>query len=208
MITIVVPYRDRAGHLAGFLPWMAEYLQDVEHRIVIVEQDVGRPFNRGKLANIGFECFEDCDLFVIHDVDMLPLDADYTTPPEKPACLVAIGPEKHHTRPDYFGGVTLLTPDQYRAINGFSNGYWGWGCEDQDMRMRCINTGLGWMRRPGEYEYLPHPSNARRVVFEKNRRVLDRAITLKDFRDGLATLEYEVLDEQYFPDHIRLLVSI
>lgn len=38
--------------------------------------------------------------------------------------------------PQYFGGVSALTPDQYMKINGFPNEYWGWGGEDDDIATR------------------------------------------------------------------------
>lgn len=38
--------------------------------------------------------------------------------------------------PQYFGGVSALTPDQYLKINGFPNEYWGWGGEDDDIATR------------------------------------------------------------------------
>ena len=35
--------------------------------------------------------------------------------------------------PSIFGGATLFTPDEFKKVNGFSNEYYGWGGEDDDM---------------------------------------------------------------------------
>ncbi len=34
------------------------------------------------------------------------------------------------------GGALILTPAQLRQVNGFSNRYWGWGNEDDDLDSR------------------------------------------------------------------------
>lgn len=31
------------------------------------------------------------------------------------------------------GGVLAISMDDYRAVNGYSNMYWAWGGEDDDM---------------------------------------------------------------------------
>lgn len=36
-----------------------------------------------------------------------------------------------------FGGISAMTVQQLRSINGFSNRYWGWGGEDDDLADRC-----------------------------------------------------------------------
>ena len=40
------------------------------------------------------------------------------------------------------GGVMAFTQPQYEAVNGFSNEYWGWGCEDDDMFVRIVDSCL------------------------------------------------------------------
>ena len=35
-----------------------------------------------------------------------------------------------------FGGAILLKPDEFERVNGFSNQFYGWGGEDDDMFRR------------------------------------------------------------------------
>ena len=37
----------------------------------------------------------------------------------------------------FFGGAIALSGEQMRAINGFSNSFYGWGGEDDDALNRC-----------------------------------------------------------------------
>ena len=46
------------------------------------------------------------------------------------------------------GGVLVVTKQQYLAVNGFSNLYWGWGGEDDDMQRRVTIGGKMTIRRP------------------------------------------------------------
>jgi hypothetical protein len=36
----------------------------------------------------------------------------------------------------YFGGASLLNTSTFQLVNGFSNQYWGWGGEDDDLLQR------------------------------------------------------------------------
>lgn len=50
--------------------------------------------------------------------------------------------------PDYFGGVAAFTPEQFKSINGFSNLYFGWGGEDDDLGRRVKARGWSISRSP------------------------------------------------------------
>jgi hypothetical protein len=54
-LTIVIPFRDRAEHLAQLLPELVRILgeQSLRYRILVVEQMQGGLFKRGKLINVG-----------------------------------------------------------------------------------------------------------------------------------------------------------
>ncbi|CAG0899472.1 unnamed protein product, partial [Cyprideis torosa] len=142
---IIVPYRDRPQQLKRFISHMEDYLKDIEYEIFIVEQSDAKPFNRGKLLNVGYKsaCDNGCDYFVFHDVDMLPENVDYSYS-DKPLHLATHLQEHDYetTFFDYFGGVTMFTKEDFKTINGFSNEYWGWGFEDDDLLVRCIQSDL------------------------------------------------------------------
>ena len=142
---IIVPYRDREQQLKRFLSHMKDYIKDIDYEIFIIEQSDDKPFNRGKLLNAGYKYALDkgCDYFVFHDVDMLPEDVDYSYS-DKPLHLATHLQEHDYetTFFDYFGGVTMFTKEDFKTINGFSNDYWGWGFEDDDLLIRCIESDL------------------------------------------------------------------
>ena len=140
-IGIVVPYRGREQHLNLFLPKICTTLsnQKIPFEIVIVEQSDNLPFNRGKLLNIGFQRAIElgCTYVAFHDVDMLPLEVDYSYV-DRPTHIATefTGDIERIVANDYFGGVTLFPINDFKKINGYSNEYWGWGFEDDDLLQR------------------------------------------------------------------------
>ena len=141
---VIVPYRDRKKHLDEFIPAIKAKLKrdKIPYELIIVEQADDKPFNRGKLLNIGVEKAIElkCTYVALHDVDMIPVDADYS-PIDRPTHLatkfISNHGEKRIIFDGYFGGVTLFSILDYQKVNGYSNEYWGWGYEDDDLLFRC-----------------------------------------------------------------------
>jgi hypothetical protein len=139
---IIVPYRNRFEHLQEFKQSMVKYLDDngyTNYVIIIVNQDDAKLFNRGMLLNIGFTEARKlkCDYVVFHDIDMLPIDVDYSYS-DTPIHLAT----DDIPFESYFGGITLFPSELFEKINGFSNLYWGWGFEDDDLRYRCVRYDI------------------------------------------------------------------
>ena len=142
-LAVIVPYRNRESHLNVFVPYLEEYLtsKKIPFEIFVVEQKDDKPFNRGKLLNVGFkESGGNFDYYAFHDVDLLPVKVDYTYC-DRPTHLANTidGEESFY---NYFGGVTILNKLDFKIINGYSNEYWGWGFEDDDLMKRCIQCNL------------------------------------------------------------------
>jgi hypothetical protein len=211
-LAIIVCYRDRLEHLKIFLPHMLKYFgrdkldKYISYSIHIVEQAGGQRFNIGKLRNCGFALTRDqADYFCFHDVDYLPIWADYSYC-KRPTRLIWHGLSLKENYDTFLGAVMLFNKEDYLKLNGFSNGYWGWGFSDTEMTVRCNITGLDFDKRDGTYQSLPHPHrgierDGKTLTNDaaKNReRFVSRFPTLKEtFRqDGIADLTFRVLESR------------
>jgi hypothetical protein len=209
-LAIVVPYRNRSEHLAAFLPHILAYFDrdkldsGIAFEVHIVEQsDDGRPFNSGTLKNVGYHLTKDRhDYVCFHDVDYLPVWADYSYP-NTPARLIWHGLRLQENYDDFFGAVVMFNRSDFQKVNGYSNRYPGWGFEDIDLRIRCIVAGLGIEHRDGTYESLPHADRGHRsdgtlteeamknaALFNANMAEFKRTRMLPD--DGLSDLEFKL----------------
>jgi len=214
-LAIVVPYRNREEHLRMFLPHMKKYLADqkISNTIYIIEQEEGKPFNRAKLLNIGFiEASKECDYFVFHDVDMLPENVGYQYQ-EEPTHLAAAASQFNYNLPydGYFGGVTLFSRESFMKVNGYSNEYWGWGAEDDDILYRCHLAGLKVQRQaPGVLKSLNHNRDIDPGAYTKNiERIREMWSKKLDWEnEGLNSCKYSVMNRNETPERIMITVSI
>ena len=225
-LAIIVPYRDRPEQLDQFVPHLRAYFardkldRTIPYRVMFVEQEAGSPFNRGMLKNIGFRlCAEASDYTAFHDIDYLPLWADYSWV-TRPTRIIHHGAEERplapgrsqlvmaHDLSTFFGGVVLAPNASFASVNGYSNRYWGWGCEDSDLRRRYLAAGIGIDSRDGTFIALDHdhegytPEGDARPIATVNRALLEAkwATGGEAKEDGLSTLDFEIQRRVTIPD--------
>lgn len=186
---IIVPYRDRPQHLMKFNAYMK--VRFINADIFVIEQADQKPFNRGKLLNIGFLEAEGYDYYALHDVDMLPVKSDYSKP-EWPTLLATKVQQFGYKMPfdEYFGGVVLITGEQMKQCNGYHNEFWGWGGEDNSFRDRILATVGKIEKRDCTYNSLQHQRKIDNKLHQKNCDLWQSGVHLEN---GLSNCNYEVI---------------
>ncbi len=146
---ICIPYRNRKEHIENLIPHLSKYLNEkgIDHKFYVGHQIDDKLFNRGAMKNIAaHHAFEDgCDYVAWHDVDMLAEDkdgliCDYSYPETTPIHIATRLSKYNYGLgyDQYFGGVILFNKEQAYKTNGYSNDYWDWGQEDDDLFYRCF----------------------------------------------------------------------
>jgi hypothetical protein len=203
-VAIIVPYRDlhttqhRAQHLAQFIPHMHQFFRKLHqqglvssYHVYIVEQSNDeRKFNRGKLLNIGFDLARKSrrghDVFIFHDVDLLPQDDIgkwYAQFPKRPLHIARVW-KRYSNNPNYFGGVVSFSSSDYKRINGYPNTFWGWGGEDDEMKKRLDRLGITF------------DSPDKGTLLDLEQMTLDEKLSfLKKNREWKCMVKWEALDE-------------
>ena len=149
---ICIPYRNRKEHVESLIPHLSKELdkQGIEYTFYVGHQVDDKLFNRGAMKNIAAHyAFDDgCDYVAWHDVDMLVYNKEedgvsYAYPENHPIHIATkLSKYKYNLGYDqYFGGVVLFTKEQAYQTNGYSNEYWDWGQEDDDLFWRCYYEG-------------------------------------------------------------------
>lgn len=201
-----MPFRDRFEELLQFVPHMRTFLTDqrIPHQIYVINQVDRYRFNRASLINAGFlyacEQHARCDYMAMHDVDLLPINAQlsYAYPAAGPFHVAS--PElhpKYHYR-TFVGGILLVSAAHFRQLNGMSNQYWGWGLEDDEFYLRIRDAGL-LVQRPqnistGTANTFLHVHDRRHRKRDTVKCFEQREVTRKrDRRTGLATLRHTVV---------------
>ena len=202
---IVIPYRNRKEHLNYFikttLPLIQEHLPN--SKIVVVEQNDGKLFNRGALLNVGFKEYENkTKYFFTQDVDINPsleiIKSIYT----KEDIEVYRIKSAHYAS---LGGIVKVKHDIIFDINGFPNNIWGWGIEDRAFYYRCCMKNINITNNHNQsFNILPHITNAGGHTGEKEKisdmwmsgyidKLDDKKKEEMIMSSGLNNLEYTIL---------------
>mgnify|MGYP006143354101 CR=1 FL=1 len=131
----------------------------VEFDVFAVNQVDDFPFNRGALLNIGVQhalatkpsrsrahsagTVLAYDYLALQDIDRFPsaVNRSCIQPAATYYAFPAMRP--HALNPQALaGGVLVVSTKLFRAVNGFSNTYWGYGSEDNDLFLRLRWCGL------------------------------------------------------------------
>ncbi|KAE8576302.1 hypothetical protein XENTR_v10004143 [Xenopus tropicalis] len=198
-VAILIPFRNRHEHLPVLFKHLIPMLQRqrLQFAFYVVEQAGNQPFNRAMLFNVGFlEAMKDLDwdCLIFHDVDHIPeSDRNYYGCEHMPRHFAAKLDKYMYLLPynEFFGGVSGLTVEQFRKINGFPNAFWGWGGEDDDLWNRVQYAGYTVTRPEGDigkYKSIPH--HHRGEVQFLGRYALLRRSKERQTMDGLNNLNY------------------
>ena len=210
--------QKRSEHLNKFVPHMIRFLSNLKQQrkisdfhIYIVEQsDDQRKFNRGKLLNIGFDVARKYgkqtsnskngrskpvphDVFIFHDVDLLPsqqLNEAYSKFPTVPHHIARCW-DRYSNNPKYFGGIVGFSSSDYKRINGYPNTFWGWGGEDDELQLRCNALGIQW-----DYPKLPKSNSGVPPITDLEDMTLKEKLSfLKQHREWKCMVKWEALEE-------------
>lgn len=155
---IILPFKNTNGKylkaLDEFIEPFTSYLNstNIDYEIILVEQlgggsnttlpsyyshlikDNDEFFNLGRTINIGYDILKDKmlddDIFIFHPVDLLPINVNYSIDKTTKFCY-----DVHSPTGVFYKSIGFKVSD-FKKTNGFSNKYWGWGLEDDDLMTR------------------------------------------------------------------------
>jgi hypothetical protein len=211
--TIVVPFREQVQQNRGDqLKKFIAYFDKLEWPVLIVEQTEGKKFNRGALLNIGYDLV-DTDYVIYHDVDLIPNQSILPYYLAFPGSPIHIGKTiTKYQGPLFFGGVLSISKKDYKTINGFPNNFWGWGGEDDALRVRLERANIKVLQPTikSGFTELPHVdtrTNPDWKNMEKWEQMIKEGQGTN--KSGLSDLKYEIVGkEQITPTILKVTVDI
>ncbi|XP_072231381.1 beta-1,4-galactosyltransferase 4 [Leuresthes tenuis] len=217
-VAILIPHRSREKHLLYLLHHLHPFLQrqQLHYAIYVIQQAGDATFNRAKLLNIGYlEALKDYgwECFIFHDVDLVPENDHnlYVCDKQPKHLVVGRNSTGYKLRyKGYFGGVTAMTREQFLQVNGFSNSYWGWGGEDDDLRVRVELQKMKILRPPADvarYTMVFHNRDSGNQINKYRMGLLSQTLQVWK-KDGLNSCSYKTLSVERLPLYVNVTADI
>lgn len=214
---ILIPFRKRKEHLEYFIkntvPLFETYLPN--SKVVVIEQEEGKLFNRGMLLNIGFNEYKDkTKYFFTHDVDIIPTQEIIKSIYTKEDIEMFRVKSAHETS---LGGIIKVKHDIIFDVNGFPNNIWGWGIEDRALYYRCCMKNINITNNNNQsFKIMPHTSNAITYTGEKKlisdmwrsnyiNKLDDKQKEEMIMSSGLNNFKYTILERKMIHDVVEVI---
>ena len=231
-IAVIISFREREEQLRYLIYYLFPLLQKQQHTfsIYLIEQDFPDKikdsgdsekalFNRAKLFNVGyaeaikenpnFNCFTFQDVDLILENENVTYSCHYKNPRHLSSSINKFN-YKLLRNPRMFGGVSQMTFQQFNRVNGYSNNFWGWGGEDDQMFMR-LNTAKYKLTRPGlesRWFMIGHNHESANRQNPNRKDIIFKTGPKQWKEDGLSSLEYKVLKREVSEGNIYTRISV
>jgi len=167
------------------------------HEVYVIEQADDKPFNRGKLINVGFLEIKP-DYFVAHDVDMIPVRVDYS--PSTGINQLAVSTIQLW---DYLGGVTMYNAETFKLLGGYHNDYFH-RAEDNEMMFNIKRLNFKVWNKTGHFVNLPHERTGPEFIPE----LWEKAKHPRLIQDQLSICKYELVSREEHPLYTDIKVKL
>lgn len=232
-LAVFIPFRNRNEHLNIFIPQIRKFLKksQIRHRIFVIEQKDDSFFNRAALLNLGVKEYgKNFDYYCFHDVDLIPIKADYNCF-SQPFRLISFSHEDKKKIPKkqgqgiynhHFASVISIKKEIFLEVNGFSNLYHHYGLEDDDFFMRLLFKGyIPCVDLSGYFLALPHHPSQKvlpsgkisksfgekrklKIQIQKNKKLFSsvKREIKNPFLEGMNELKYSIKSEKEKKDYL------
>ena len=96
--------------------------------------------------------------------------------------------------------MVAINKDHFEKINGYPNNFWGWGGEDEDLKLRILKNKICTTRPTiGKYLELEHEltQNYKEFTFEYQIETIYSDIKDNKWKqNGIRDLDYEILGKK------------
>jgi len=228
-LNVIIPIRNREKDLYNITSVLEQIFekQNIDARYLIIEQEEGKKFNKGKISNAAFLLTREdnfSDNYLFNDVDVWPKKSSVINFREKTSNSFRHPYGQKHCLGCFF----LTNKSSFEKINGYSNNYWGWGGEDVDLQNRAnvhrvfinrrnfmdrghqsISDDITSHKATFDKKLIDKKSSNQ--IYKKNKLELYKNDPSSVHSDGLSTCKYNIVSQKKYknnPKMKRILISI